>query len=76
MPESISEKKPWKSRSIGCHPSDVKAHNEELKRKGVQNAHIGPDGHAVAHCRKGRNELLKAYGMIDRDGGYGDYTGR
>ena len=51
MPESISEKKPWKSRSIGCHPSDVKAQNEDLKRKGVQNEHIGPDGHAVAHSR-------------------------
>ena len=76
MPKAISEKKPWKSMSMGCHPSDVREHNEELKKRGVRNAHIGDDGHAVAHSDKGRNELMKAYGKFDKDAGYGQHSGR
>jgi len=75
MTLSISEKKPWKSRSIGCHPSDVQEHNEALKQQGVKNAWIDKDGHAIANSQKGRNELLKAYQMRDEDGGYGQHTG-
>lgn len=75
MPKAISEKKPWVSNSIGCHPSQVKEHNAALKARGVTNAYIREDGRAVAHSNTGRNDLLKAYGMVDRDGGYSQHTG-
>ena len=73
--KAISEKRPWYSESIGCHPSDVGAHNQALRNMGVRNAHIEPDGRAVAHSEKGRNALMKAYGRMDKDAGYGQHSG-
>jgi hypothetical protein len=75
MPRAISEKKPWKSQSIGCNKRDVAEHNEQLKKLGVRNAYIDVDGRAVAHSNKGRNDLMKAYTLFDKDGGYGQHTG-
>ena len=75
MTKPISEKRPWVSNSIGCHPSDIKAHSEALRRMGVQNFDFKPDGRAVAYSPKGRNGLLKAYKLFDRDAGYGQHSG-
>ena len=75
MAKAISEKKPWVSNSLGCHPSQVKEHNEALKELGVKNAYIREDGRAVAHSDKGRNELMKAYGSFDKDACYGQHSG-
>ena len=73
--KAISEKRPWVSNSIGCHPSDVKEHNEALREMGVKNAYVNEKGQAVAHSEKGRNELMKAYRMFDKDAGYGQHSG-
>ena len=75
MVKPISEKQPWVSQSMGCHPSDVKEHNEALRKLGVRNAGIRADGRAIAHSDKGRNELMKAYHLMDRDAGYGQHSG-
>lgn len=75
--QAISENRPWFSNSIGCAPDieQIKAHNEALKELGVKNAHIAEDGRAVAYSNKGRNELMKAYGKMDKDAGYGQHSG-
>jgi len=75
MTKPISEKRPWVSQSLGCHPSDVKEHNQSLKEMGIVNAGILPDGRAIAYSEKGRNQLLKAYDRFDRDAGYGQHSG-
>lgn len=75
MTKSISEKKPWRSNSIGCPRAQVKEHNEALRKLGIKNAYIDSNGQAVAHSQKGRNELMKAYGKLDRDAGYGQHSG-
>ena len=74
--QSISEKNPWVSNSMGCNPKDREKHMEDLRKHGVKNVEINEKGQLIAYSQKGRNEALKAYGMIDRDGGYGQYTGR
>jgi hypothetical protein len=35
---SISEYRPWHSENLRIDPAEVKAANEELKRRGVANA--------------------------------------
>jgi len=72
---SISEGKPWISQSAGCHESQVKEFNEQLKEHGVQCAQYLPDGKLECTSRKARNAVLKSRNLFDRDGGYGDYTG-
>ena len=71
----ISEGKPWKSQSAGCHPSQTKEWNEQLKRHGVKCAEYKPDGTLECTSRKARNQVLKSRNLRDRDAGYGDYAG-
>lgn len=75
MPKAISEKRPWYSNSIGCHPSQVKEFNEALRELGVKNAGYTADGRGVAYSDKGRNELMKANNMQDNDACYGQHSG-
>jgi hypothetical protein len=71
----ISEKRPWKSQSLGVHPKDVKEANEAAKHRGYSHRYA-PDGHPIATSKKGRNDAYKQGFCVDPEGGYGDYTGR
>ena len=68
----ISESRPWKSQSAGCHPSQSKSFNEQLREHGIAGAEYQPDGSLECTSRKARRDVLKSRDMIDRDGGYGD----
>jgi hypothetical protein len=72
----IEEGRPWISENLRVAPEHVKAVNEDLRRRGIPNVGFDESGRAVAHSRKGRNELLKYMGKRDNDAGYGDYNGR
>lgn len=64
------------SEAMACHPDQVKEFNEFYKRNGVQGAEHLPNGDLHITSRKnGRNQVMKLRGMVDKDGGYGDYTG-
>ena len=71
----ISEGKPWKSESAGCHPSQSKEFNEQLREHGIKCAQYMPDGTLQCTSRKARNAVLKSRGMHDKDAGYGDWAG-
>jgi hypothetical protein len=71
----IDEANPWHSSNARIHPDYVKEANEDLRKRGVVNAGFDNDGRAIAHSQKGRNEILKYLGYVDKSGGYNDYTG-
>lgn len=66
---------PLESLGAGCHPSQVEEFNAAYRKGGIVGAYHKPDGTCVFESRKARNQVLKSRGMIDQDGGYGDYTG-
>ena len=68
----ISESRPWKSQSAGCHPSQHKEWNQQLKEHGIAGAEYQPDGTLECSSRKARRDVLKSRGFHDKDGGYGD----
>lgn len=72
--EAICEKNPWTSRSMGVHPDQVKEVREDMKRHGVR-AQLTNDGQIVCTSKAARNDAMKYFGVVDRDGGYGDHTG-
>jgi hypothetical protein len=72
----IGEGKPWISQSAGCHPSQSKEFNEQLKQHGIKCAEYLPDGTLKCTSRKARNEVLKSRELFDKDAGYGDYAGK
>jgi len=69
---AISEGTPWKSQSCGCHPTQVKQFNEDMKRHGIQCAHMHNDGTLECTSRKARKNVMKMRGLFDKDAGYGD----
>jgi len=68
----IGEGTPWKSQSCGCHPSQVKEFNEDMKRAGIQCAHMHNDGTLECTSRKARRQVMELRELHDRDAGYGD----
>ena len=64
--------RPLKSLSMGCHPSQVAEFNAQLEREGIRGARHLPDGTMQFETRKARRLAMKAEGMRDGDGCYGD----
>ena len=56
---------------MAVHPSQVAEAEADAKAKGVPTSFLG-DGRPVFTSRGHRREYLKAYGVHDNQGGYGD----
>lgn len=69
---AYGEEKPLVSIGAGCHPRQVKAFNEALQRRGIVGARYRPDGAVEFTSRGARKRTLKALGLHDNQGGYGD----
>ena len=63
---------PMKSDSAGVHPSQVREVTEKSDNMGVRTEFDKTTGQAVFTSRGHRAKYLKAMGMYDRNGGYGD----
>lgn len=63
---------PMKSDAAGVHPSQVKEFTEQSYKMGVGTEFDSSTGQAVFTSRGHRARYLKAMGMHDRNGGYGD----
>ncbi len=76
MPNNTPSK--GESVALGVSPGQAAAANEFIrKRYGVTSVGFDPrTGNAVWSDRNGRNALMKYHGAIDREAGYGDYSGQ
>lgn len=63
---------PIKSDAAGVHPSQVDSFQEHSARMGVPTEFDKSTGQAIFRSRGHRANYLKAMGMHDRNGGYGD----
>ena len=64
-------RQPIMSEGAGCHPSQVNEMKQHAAKHGV-NTDYTKDGRAIFTSRSHRAAHLKAFGMHDRNGGYGD----
>jgi hypothetical protein len=67
--------KPWVSEALSVHPKQVAEFNEAAKRNNT-GAFYRQDGKLVCESRGARARECRARGVFDKQGGYGDYTGR
>jgi hypothetical protein len=67
---------PLESRSAGCMRAQVEEFNRDLEAAGITGARHKENGDLVIESRQARNQVLKHRGIIDQDGGYGDYVGK
>lgn len=63
---------PMKSDAAGVHPSQVGAAYNESVSLGVPTRFDSETGQAIFESRGHRKAFLRAKGMYDRSGGYGD----
>ena len=63
---------PLKSDAAGVHPDDAKKASESSAKMGVPTEFDKKTGQAIFRDRSHRRAYLKATGMHDRQGGYGD----
>ena len=63
---------PMKSDAAGVHPSQAVDFMKDSAKKGVPTEFDTKTGQAVFTNRAHRSKYLKAMGMHDRNGGYGD----
>lgn len=63
---------PMKSDAAGVHPSQVEDFSEKSAKMGVPTDFDKNTGQAIFTSRKHRAQYLKAMGIHDRNGGYGD----
>lgn len=63
---------PLKSDAAGVHPSQAKEAMQNASNLGVPTQFDSQTGQAVFESRSHRKAYLKAMGMHDRNGGYGD----
>lgn len=70
--------KTWRrpNMALGVHPKQVPELQQLLKHKGVRDTQFNAQGDCMVQDRTHRNDILKARGMLDRAGGYGDHTGK
>lgn len=66
---------PMLSDAAGVNPSQIKAEQRFLESRGVK-TEFTRDGAAIFRDRKHRKEHLRAVGMFDKSGGYGDAAPR
>jgi hypothetical protein len=77
---AISAKNPWESESLAVPIEQAAEFTEAARKFAGPGVSYEPDGKGYAKLRcesKGaRNRALQWLGKVDRDGGFGDYTGR
>ncbi len=61
--------------ALGCGANEVPEHRAHLERHGIS-ADFTANGDIVLNDRGHRRRVLQAYGMVDKDGGYGDTYNR
>jgi hypothetical protein len=64
--------KPIMSDALAVHPSQVQEAYDDSVKKGVPTQFDKKTGQPEFRSRQHRRDYLKAYGVRDRDGGYGD----
>jgi len=69
---AYSTERPLKSEASGCMKHQVPELREFVHDMGIRGVRVLDDGAVEFSSRKGRNEYLKARGMVDNDGGYGE----
>lgn len=62
---------PIKSDALGVHPKQAREAEEHARQKGVP-TEFTPQGQPVFRSREHRKQYCRAYGVYDRNGGYGD----
>jgi hypothetical protein len=62
---------PMYSDAAGVHPSQAKQASEDCAAKGVP-TRFDSEGRAIFESRGHRKAFLRAHGMVDKSGGYGD----
>lgn len=77
---AIRPDRPWTSLGASMTPRMVDEANAFLQADcedgpAVSGAYYEKDGTLVCESRQARNAVLKKRGLVDYDGGYGDYTG-
>ncbi len=63
---------PMQSDAAGVHPDQVGEFTKDSTERGVPTSFDSKTGQAIFTSRSHRSKYLKAYGMFDKNGGYGD----
>tara|TARA_Y100000593_G_scaffold91963_1_gene182186 strand:- start:2079 stop:2447 length:369 start_codon:yes stop_codon:yes gene_type:complete len=63
---------PMKSDAAGVHPSQAQEAYETSRKMGIPTRFDPSTGQAIFESRGHRKQYLKAHGLHDRNGGYGD----
>ncbi|MFH1184666.1 MAG: hypothetical protein V1755_06455 [Chloroflexota bacterium] len=63
---------PMVSMAAAVDPSQAAEYNEFYKQNGITGARHRPDGMLELDTRGARREMLRARGLHDNDGGFGD----
>jgi len=69
---AYSESRPLISEGLGCLRHQVPELRELIRRFGIFGARVLDNGAVEFTSRRGRRDLLRARGLVDADGGYGD----
>jgi hypothetical protein len=70
--QAYQESRTGRSLAMGCHPTQAAAFNERARKMGVTGVSWDSRGHCLITSRKARRDYMKAIGLHDNDGGYGD----
>ena len=63
---------PLTSLAMSCHPDQAGEYNAAMQAHGVQGVEYDQRGRCKITSRRGRVQAMRAFGLHDRDGGYGD----
>lgn len=73
---AAGEGNPLISVSLGCIEGQSKEFNEEYKKRGITGAYHRENGDLVITSNKARNEVMKLRNLMDKDAGYGQWSGK
>ena len=67
----------WDHNKLAVHPAQIPKLKKLLRERGCrETAFDHRTGSCYVEDRKHRREICRARGLVDLDGGYGDWTGR
>ena len=69
---AYTESKPLISDGFGCMRAQVPEMRAMLRERGIQGVYVRDNGQLEITSRRGRRDLLRARGLVDADGCYGD----
>lgn len=70
--DTYTEHDPLISDGTGCMKSQVGELREEIRKRGIVGAQVLDNGQVRYTSRRARREVLRAQGLVDNDGSYGD----